>query len=151
MLSFVRPLATFASIRFSALASFKVACRLTLARISSTSMREYHMSRFPMAANARMFSRYERPTSWLIAARCFSSKPRSRPATAKLAASRFTSHSNGPGSVSSKSLRLKTILRSGAAKPPKFDRWASPQSWVCSPVRGPLAERSDAIRYAAPR
>ena len=44
-----------------------------------------------------MFSRYDRPTSRLIAARCFSSKPRSRPATAKLATSRLTSHSNGPG------------------------------------------------------
>ena len=44
-----------------------------------------------------MLSRYERPTSWLIAARCFSSKPRSRPATAKLAARRLTSHSNGSG------------------------------------------------------
>ena len=35
--------------------------------------------------------------------------------------------------------------RSGAAKPPKFDRWASPQSCVWRPVRAPVA-RSDAIR-----
>ena len=39
-------------------------------------------------------------------------EPRSRPPTAMLAASRLRSHSNGPGSVSSKSLRLKTSLRS---------------------------------------
>ncbi len=36
--------------------------------------------------------------------------PLSRPATARLAASRLTSHSNGPGSVSSKSLTSKTRL-----------------------------------------
>ena len=69
-----------------------------------------------------------------------SSKPRSRPATAKLATSRLTSHSNGPGSVSSKSLMLKTSRRSGAAKTPKFDRCASPQSCVCRPVRGTARE-----------
>ena len=62
-----------------------------------------------------------------------SSKPRSRPATAKLATSRFTSHSNGPGSVSSKSLMLKMSRRSGAAKAPKFERCASPQSWTSQP------------------
>ena len=51
----------------------------------------------------------------LIFARSFVSKPRSRPATAKLATRRFTSHSNGPGRVSSKSFTLKTSRRSGAA------------------------------------
>ena len=64
------------------------------------------------------------------------SKPRSRPAISKLAASRFTSHSNGPGSVSSKSLRSKTRVRSGEANPPKLARWASPQSCTFSPARG---------------
>ena len=72
----------------------------------------------------------------LIDCRCLASKPRSRPATAKLATSRFTSHSNGPGSVSSKSLMPNTSRRSGAAKPPKLDRCASPQSCTSSPVRG---------------
>jgi hypothetical protein len=33
----------------------------------------------------------------------------------KLAARRFTSHSKGPGSVSSKSLTSKTVCRSGEA------------------------------------
>ena len=103
-----------------------------------------------MAANSRIASRYERPTSRLIDRRRFASKPRSRPATAKLATSRLTSHSNGPGSVSSKSLMLKISRRSGAAKTPKFDRWASPHSWTSSPVRGSPA-RSAAIGYAAPR
>ena len=80
----------------------------------------------------------------LIDFRSFASKPRSRPATAKLATNRFTSHSNGPGSVSSKSLTLNTSRRSGAAKAPKLDRCASPQSCTSSPVRGAPA-RSAAI------
>ena len=42
-------------------------------------------------------------------------QPSDWPATTKLAASRFVSHSNGPGSVSSKSLRSNTRLRSGEA------------------------------------
>src|SRR3954447_4684525 len=82
--------------------------------------------------------------------RTFASKPRSRPATSKLATSRLTSHSNGPGCVSSKSLMLKTIRRSGAANAPKFDRCASPHSCTCRSVRGAPA-RSAAIRYAPPR
>ena len=45
----------------------------------------------------------------------------------KLAASRLTSYSKGPGSVSSKSLTSNSSRRSGEAKAPKFDRWASPQ------------------------
>src|SRR3954453_18132642 len=65
-------------------------------------------------ANSRTDSRYDRPTAALIRARTLGLKPRSRPATAKLAARRLTSHSNGPGSVSSKSLTLKTRRRSGA-------------------------------------
>ena len=45
---------------------------------------------------------------------------------------------------------LKTSLRSSAAKTPKLERCASPQSWACSPVRVPSA-RSAAMTYAAPR
>ena len=100
---------------------------------------------FRISAKRAIASRYSRTAAVTTERRAASSKPRSRPATAKLAASRFTSHSNGPGSVSSKSLMLKTSLRSGAAKMPKFERCASPQSWACSPVRGPSA-RSAAIR-----
>jgi hypothetical protein len=47
-----------------------------------------------------------------------------RAATAKLATRRFTSHSNGQGRVSSKSLTLKISLRSAEAKAPKFERCA---------------------------
>jgi hypothetical protein len=39
-----------------------------------------------------------------------------------LAVSRLTSHSQGAGRVSSKSLMSKKMLRSGVAKPPKFIR-----------------------------
>jgi len=60
--------------------------------------------------------------------RSFAEKPISRPATAKLAASRFTSHSQGPGAVSSKSLMSKTSSRSGEPNTPKFERCASPHS-----------------------
>ena len=105
---------------------------------------------FRISAKRPIASRYSRTAAVTAARRAASSKPRSLAATAKLAASRFTSHSNGPGSVSSKSLRLNTSLRSGAAKMPKFVRCASPHSWACSPVRGPAA-RSAAIRYAPPR
>ena len=47
--------------------------------------------------------------------RCAFVKLRSRPQISKLVARRFRSHSNGPGSVSSKSLRSKTRSRSGDA------------------------------------
>ena len=104
------------------------------------SMRAYQRSRFDISANRCIASRYERVTVRLIDLRCFASKPRSRPATAKLATSRLTSHSNGPGSVSSKSLMLKIRRRSGAPKTPKFDRWASPHSCTCSPVRAAARE-----------
>ena len=77
-------------------------------------------------------------------------KSRSRPAISKLAARRLTSHSQGPGRVSSKSLTSKTRRRSGAAKTPKFERWASPQSWTRKPGTRGLREvhRHDRRRAA---
>ena len=78
------------------------------------------------------------------------SNPTSRPATTKLATRRFTSHSQAPGSVSSKSLRPNTTLRSGVAKSPKFMRWQSPQACTSSPVVG-TAARSAAMTAAEPR
>ena len=60
-------------------------------------------------------------------------EPVVRPAISRLAANRFTSHSHGPGRVSSKSLRSNTSWRSGDANTPKFDRWASPQIWTVNP------------------
>ena len=67
-----------------------------------------------------------------------------------LAASRLTSHSQGPGRVSSKSLQSKTRERSGEPNTPKLDRWASPQICAVRPDRG-VVERSDAMIRAAPR
>ena len=68
----------------------------------------------------------------------------------KLAASRLTSHSQGPTSVSSKSFRSKTRRRSGLAYTPKLARWASPQSWTVMLVLG-VGARSPAITAAEPR
>ena len=77
-------------------------------------------------------------------------KPFSRAATARLAARRLTSHSHGPGMVSSKSLTSKIRWRSGVANSPKFIRWASPQACTQMSVRG-VSARSAAIIAAAPR
>ena len=60
-------------------------------------------------------------------------KSLSRAATIMLAASRLTSHSHGPGSVSSKSLTSNTRFRSGEANAPKFERCASPQHCTVRP------------------
>ena len=77
-------------------------------------------------------------------------KPLLRAAIVKLAAIRFTSYSNGPGRVSSKSLTSNISLRSGEANAPKFDRCASPHSCASSPAVG-VALRSAAMTLAAPR
>ena len=72
--------------------------RRSCAAISSTSRRAYQRSRLPHRRRNRASPRGRRvPTARLTPVRCLSSKPRSRPATAKLATSRLTSHSNGPG------------------------------------------------------
>ena len=55
----------------------------------------------------------------------------------------------GPGSVSSKSLTLKTSRRSGAVNPPKFERCASPQSCADRPV--PARRQVAGHQGAAPR
>src|SRR4051812_9851471 len=73
-----------------------------------------------------------------------------RAATTKLAARRLTSHSNGPGSVSSKSLISNARARSGDPYVPKLARWASPQSCTVRPVVGMVA-RSMAMMAAPPR
>ena len=76
-------------------------------------------------------------------------KPRSRPATSMLAANRLTSHSNGPGCVSSKSLRSNTSRRSGPAKVPKLLRCASPHSCAVRPVEGTAGQVGGHDRRAA--
>ncbi len=84
------------------------------------------------AGASRSGTRRRRPSR--AARRSRSLNPRSRPPIAKLATRRLTSHSNGPGWVSSKSLMSKIRRRSGAAKTPKLERCASPQSWTMRSV-----------------
>ena len=103
-----------------------------------------------MPAKLRMASRYERMECRTILLRRLRSNPRLRAAISMLAPRRFTSHSKGPGKVSSKSFTSNTRSRSGEAKPPKFTRCASPQSCTCNGVRG-AAARSAARTLAAPR
>ncbi len=113
-------------------------------------MREYHTANVPISANSAIASRYDVTDAsaafWLWA----SVNPLLRPTMKKLAARRATSYSNGPGSVSSKSLRSNSKLRSGDANTPKFERWASPQSWTSRPARG-VSRRSTAMILAPPR
>ena len=112
MLSFVRALAAaFATVAACCFAC----CARSRCSIVSTSSRAYQTSRLPASASFRIHSRYERTEFRTALVRSASVKSRSRPAISKLAASRFRSHSNGPGSVSSKSLRSKTSVRSGEA------------------------------------
>ena len=89
-----------------------------------------------MAANSCIAERYSPTSVSSTLARSLAENPLSRPAMAKLAASRLTSHSHGPGKVSSKSLMPNTSRRSGEANTPKFIRWASPQTCVVIPERG---------------
>ena len=88
----------------------------------STSMLAYHTSRTRISLYSAMRSRYER-TQDSTASRAQSSlKPLSRQASTKLAARRFTSHSQGAGRVSSRSLMSKITRRSGVANAPKLSR-----------------------------
>ena len=85
-------------------------------------------------AKRRIASRYARTTvrhgfAPLVPREAALRGRRSR--SSRRAASRPTR--TGPGSVSSKSFRSKTRARSGDANPPKFDRWASPQSCTDKP------------------
>src|ERR1700704_3208361 len=79
-----------------------------------------------------------------------SDSPWSRARTTREATSRFTSHSNGPGSVSSKSRRSNDRLRSGVFHKPKLSTCASPHNCTVIPVFG-VEARSAAITAAAPR
>ena len=117
---------------------------------ASTSMWEYRTARLVMAANRFMAVRYSPSRASTTLVRSLMENPLSRPATAKLAASRLTSHSHGPGQVSSKSLMPNSKRRSGEANAPKFIRWASPHTWVVIPDRG-VPAKSAAMMSAAPR
>ena len=96
----------------------------------------YQRSMVRIWANWAIASRYARTEDSVASLRSAGVSPLFRAAMVKLAAIRLTSHSNGPGRVSSKSLRSNTSLRSGEANAPKFDRCASPQSWASSPATG---------------
>lgn len=116
----------------------------------SASALAYQTSRSRIPAKRHICSRYDLTVARTIVRRSASSKPFSRAAITMLAASRLTSHSHGPGSVSSKSLRSKSRLRSAEASSRKFIRCASPHSWVRKPDTG-VRERSSAMMAAAPR
>ncbi len=117
---------------------------------ASTSTRAYQTARLSIAAKARIASRYSVTDASTIRSPSRAVNPLSLAAIMRLAASRLTSHSHGPGSVSSKSLMSNTMRRSGEAKTPKFDRCASPQHCTRRPEVG-VVERSWAITFAAPR
>ena len=116
----------------------------------ATSIRAYQTSRYPIPAYPRIFVRYDSTQERAAPVQSLPESPTVRAATTMLAASRFTSHSNGAGSVSSKSFTSKTRLRSGCAKIPKFERWQSPQASTSIPLLGD-EPRSAAITAADPR
>ena len=120
------------------------------ATTSEASTWEYQTSKFDSVAIWRIASRYACPRPTIAWARTALGWPLVRPAITTLAASRFTSHSHGPGCVSSKSLQSKMSLRSGVPNTPKLERWASPHSWAIRPEHG-VVERSEAMMSAAPR
>ena len=74
------------------------------------------MSKSRIDASLLISLRYSRAAVASTFCRFPDLKPRWRAATTTLAASRLTSHSNGPGRVSSKSLMSKMRRRSGAVK-----------------------------------
>ena len=100
---------------------------------SSSDKRACQTSIVRIPANSAIASRYARTDASVDSRASASVNPLFRAAIVKLAAIRLTSYSNGPGSVSSKSFRSNTSVRSGDANMPKFDRWASPQSWMVEP------------------
>jgi hypothetical protein len=150
-LSRVRVLARFFSARLTSLAwALPRAWTFPAATMSSCARWAYQMSMVRIPANSAIASRYA-ATAAVAAARASAfRKPLLRPAIVKLAASRFTSYSKGPGRVSSKSLRSNRSRRSGEAYAPKLDRCASPHSCTESPAVG-VSFRSAAMILAAPR
>ena len=147
MLSFVRAFASVFSVRLTVLG---LNCEPNSASAFSMSRCAYQTSRFFIPAKLAIAVRYAPTVSSTIRSCSPPRNPLSRAAINMLAANRLTSHSHGPGSVSSKSLTSNTSRRSGEANTPKFDRCASPQHCTVSPDRG-VAARSLAMISAAPR
>ena len=115
MLSFARAFAT--SSRQLAPLACRAAAR-TRRAASSTSRCAYHTSRFAHRRELGASPRgSRRPSRGRPRRRSLRASSRySRPATARLAASRLRSHSHGPGSVSSKSLTSKIEPALGRAE-----------------------------------
>src|SRR6266516_5664852 len=93
----------------------------------------YQTARLFMAASRRIAWRYPAAAACTIARRSLRAKPLPLDATSRLAASRLTSHSHGPGRVSSKSVTSNISRRSAEPNRPKLDRCASPQACTASP------------------
>ena len=91
------------------------------------SRRAYQTFRLLIPAKPAIAVRYASTVSSTTRSWSLALKPLSRAPISMLTARRLMSHSQGPGSVSSKSLRSNTSCRSGEANTPKFDKWASPQ------------------------
>ena len=117
---------------------------------SCSDKRAYQTSKVRISANSAICVRYAATDASVAARASDRLKPLLRAAIVKLAAIRFTSYSNGPGSVSSKSFRSNSSVRSGDANTPKFERCASPHSWTFNPAVG-VSLRSVAMIFAAPR
>ena len=100
----------------------------TAAMSSSSSRWAYQMSIVRMSAKPAIASLYAATDASVDARVSAFENPLLRAAIVKLAAIRFTSYSNGPGRVSSKSFRSNSSFRSGEANTPKFDRCASPHN-----------------------
>ena len=142
MLSFVR---AFSTRRSASLRPFLSSSAWSRGSPSWICMRAYQTSRLRIDANSRIAVRYSPTEAVITSPRSASENPLFRPATARLAARRFTSHSHGPGRVSSKSLMSNSSSRSGDPNRPKFDTCASPQTWTLIPDRG-VEARSAAMR-----
>ena len=103
-----------------------------------------------ISAKRRIHSQYSLTKRRTASLQQASRSPAMRPARMMLAASRFTSHSQGPRWVSSKSLMSSTISEPGVAKKPKFLTWASPHIWTSIFVCGEWP-RSAAMISTDPR
>jgi hypothetical protein len=131
--------------------AFIVAATAPRTTMSSSSARwAYQIPIVRICANSAMAARYADTDASVDARVSAFENPLLRAAIVKLDAIRFTSYSNGPGSVSSKSFKSNISLRSGEANKPKFDRWASPHNWATRPAVG-VSLRSAAMIFAAPR
>jgi len=120
--AFARPLSTILCCR-------AFSCESNSRRRSSMSARAYQTSRLlPIPAKTRIADRYCATAALTTARRRLCENRFSRAATSRLVASRFTSHSQGPGRVSSQSLTSQTSRRSADPKIPKLDRCASPHA-----------------------